>query len=387
MFQKSIEMNSLFEYLESIYTHLPFLAHLEFNSLEIIKSNKFEDLINDDKKCIELISSVLEFPMEAVSINRDRASHIIVTWLLGVGFGEFIKSENKLTGFADLYKSRLWLQSAIIHDYGYFCQEIENFLPIEALTKDYDLLTDTYSVDELQCLNGLSSNSETRCFFTYSYSEIKNYYRYIQSQHKDESNDRISNDKSLLCENSDHGIVGGCKAFHKYCKYITSLKAKLHYGSSSVITKIQKISCIIAASHNIYKADAKNDNCYMKFELKDLTSTSPIRITRSNFLLLLLSLVDTIECTKRFSKKANAKEYLWQSTILKYVDINVNNQALKIDFSRLDNYLLENRKSKDMRQKLKGHIQSIINLGSWTDFFATNDPMNEKLVTISFKQS
>ena len=40
MFQKSFEMNSLFDYLESIYTQLPFLAHLEFNNQDWISAGQ-----------------------------------------------------------------------------------------------------------------------------------------------------------------------------------------------------------------------------------------------------------------------------------------------------------------------------------------------------------
>lgn len=84
-------MDSLFDYLEGIYKQLLSMEQLDFNTCNIIKDTKFIDLINDDKKCIELISSVLEFPMEAISINRHRASHIIVTWILGIGLSNFQK--------------------------------------------------------------------------------------------------------------------------------------------------------------------------------------------------------------------------------------------------------------------------------------------------------
>ena len=65
---------------------------LDLKSFEIIRSSKFKDLIDDDKKCIELISSVLEFSTEAIFMNRHRASHIIVTWVLGVGLSNFVKN-------------------------------------------------------------------------------------------------------------------------------------------------------------------------------------------------------------------------------------------------------------------------------------------------------
>ena len=370
-------MNSLLNYLESIYKRLPSLVQLDINSCEIINSNEFKDFINDDKKCIELISSVLEFPIETIFINRHRASHIIVTWILGVGFSNFVKGSTVLTGLSNLYETRLWLQTAMVHDYGYFCREIKSCLPLETLTKDYDLLTDVYSVQALKCLNGLSLNSEFKCFFSYSYQEIKNYYAYIQSVHKNVMKD--------FEDVSDHGIVGGCKAFSKYCKHIISLKNKIDYNSSDVITKIQKISCLIAASHNIFKSNGDSDKAYIEAGLEDLTSTSAIRVTRKNFFLALLSLVDTVECTKRFSKKDNPHEYLLQSTILSYVDINVENKVIQIDFSRLDNFIAKERRSDQMRQKLKKHIEAIAGLDSWTDFYATRNNANKEMVEVALK--
>lgn len=106
----------------------------------------------------------------------------------------------------------------------------------------------------------------------------------------------------------------------------------------------------------------------MRYGLDKLASESPVRVTRKNPLLLLLSLVDTIECTKRFSKKENAKEYLIQSTTLKYVDIEVCNGAAIIDFTRLESYLVNERKSLNMREKLVSHIDAIKSIDDWTDF-------------------
>ena len=378
-------MDSLFDYLEGIYKQLLSMEQLDFNTCNIIKDTKFIDLINDDKKCIELISSVLEFPMEAISINRHRASHIIVTWILGIGLSNFAKAGNNLTGFAYLYESRLWLQTAIIHDYGYFCREIRQMLALESIIKAYNLLTDTYNVVELTCLNDLSRVPDFECFFSYTYKEIKDYYCYIQKKHAKMIKNISSDSENIFDDVSDHGIVGGCKAFNKYCRYIVSLNGKANYGPSDVITKIQKVSCIIAASHNIFKANPRDNKDYVASGLEGLTSISPARITRTNFLLLLLSLVDTIECTKRFSKKENPHEYLLQSTILDHVYISVKSKEIQIDFSQLDSFILNKRKSTRMKQTMERHIEAIAGLDDWTDFHATRSPTNEKLIIITLK--
>ena len=375
-------MKSLFKYLEDIYNKLPSLAQLDCNTCQIIKQIEFKELIDDDKKCLKLISSTIEFPAQTLSINQHRASHIIVTWILGVGLSDFVKDGQALTGLANLYETRIWLETAMIHDYGYFCQEIKKCLPIENLTKDYNLLTDNYDIDILQCLNNLSTNQNYSCFFSYSYVEIKNYYHYIQSWHQSLKNNSVSSNESFD-DFSDHGIVGGCKAFSKYCKHIAT--ENKYNKPSDVITIIQKLSCINAASHNIFKSSPEKDKKYIEAGLGDLTSESPSRITRTNFFLSLLSLVDTIECVKRFSKKDNPREYLIQSTILDKVDFESNINTISINFNRLDRFISNDRKSNKMKQKLKQHIDAITKLDEWTDFKAIRNCNDKNLITISFK--
>ena len=370
---------NLYNYIEEVYNKLIYTSDLNEDSCNIIKSITFEELINDDKQCLSLIFSILVFTLETVSINRYRASHIIVTWLMGIGIGNLFKLEKPDNAFNKLFYKQLWLQSAILHDYGYFCSEInKSYLPIEQLCEDYNLLTDDYNETYLRGLQNMSKLSEFRDYFSYQYDEIINYYNYSQDYHK-HSNSKKDDEKS------DHGIVGACIAFNKFCKNIKTLIEKHGLPSSDTLTRIQKVSCIIAASHNIFKSNNETqDEKYIEFGLTTLLSSSPIRIKKENNLLSMLSLIDTIECTKRFSKKANPNEYLIQSTTLKYVDIDLQNDEIIINFERLNEYLLKNRKSKTMSDTLKKHIDAIAKLGSWTDFNSYIGD-NDKEVRISIK--
>lgn len=370
---------NLYNYIEEVYSELIHTSDLNKDSSNIIKANSFEKLINDDKQCLNLIFSILELPSETVSINRYRASHIVVTWLMGIGFGNLFKLEKTNSVFNNLFYKRLWLQSAMLHDYGYFCSEINKpSLAIERLVEDYNLLTDNYKESYLRGLQNMSLIPEFRDYFSYQYNEIINYYNYSQEYHK-QSKGKIDDEKS------DHGIVGACVAFKKYCRNIKTLIEKYGLNTSDTLTQIQKVSCIIAASHNIFKSDNKTqDEKYIKFGLGSLLSTSPIRIKKENNLLSMLSLVDTIECTKRFSRKNNPSEYLIQGTTLKYVDLNLLNNEIIINFERLNEYLLKNRKSKTMSDTLKKHIDAIAKLGSWTDFNSYIGD-NDKEVRISIK--
>lgn len=347
-------MKSLFDFAKDIYQQLPKHTELGPESTSLIKNYSFEKLMDDDEKCLELINSIIEFESEKTYVNRDRASHIIITWLLGLGLSSYLHLDKGLDNLSILNNSKVWLQSAILHDYGYFCKEIKSKIPLAEITKDYNLLIDYYEDEMLSCLNKISSDVNYHNYFTYDYDEIRNYYlckhKYWQTKN----------------ELSDHGIVGGCIAFRKYCKAIKSKK----YIPDDSLTIIQKIACIIAASHNIFKSSKDYDSKYEEFGLYNLTSDAPVRVTRKNHILLLLSLVDTIECTKRFSKRNTPDEFLQQSTTLKKVGIELKDNIVVVDFSGLKSFILKERKSNNMAEKLEKHLSALSNIGYWTDFSA-----------------
>lgn len=82
---------NLYNYIEKVYSELICTSDLNKDSYYIIKLISFEKLINDDKQRLNLIYSILKLHLETISINRYRASHIVVTWLMGIGFGNLFK--------------------------------------------------------------------------------------------------------------------------------------------------------------------------------------------------------------------------------------------------------------------------------------------------------
>ena len=78
-----------------------------------------------------------------------------------------------MKGFGKLYFEQLWLQSAMLHDYGYFRDEIKEAIQISELTKEYDLLTDLYVDSDLNCLNGMSVKLEFEHFFRIHIRKLK----------------------------------------------------------------------------------------------------------------------------------------------------------------------------------------------------------------------
>lgn len=360
---------SLYQYVNDVYASLP-KGEIPLNRkvLEIVLSIPFEQMVNDDDACLRLIRGTLEFESSVATQNRERASHILVTWLLGIGLRQFFHLEFSENSFEKHFEQNLWLQTAMLHDFGYLRKEVsQENLKLEEISGNYDLLTDSYS-EEFSILNDMSNNSVFGRFFTYSYSEIRNYYSYSQYLHR--------NRKSAAGgEKNDHGIVGACIAFKKYCEANRRIKAKqkniekeIELLPSVAMSQVQKIACIVAASHNLFKSDSpENDAVYLEHGLNDLLSTSEIRVTKENKLLLLMSLVDTLECTKRFSKAINATAYLQQATTLKYVDIEFD-ESLQIDFSRLYQYIVNVRKNNEMAEVLLRHVSAIQNMSSWTSF-------------------
>lgn len=348
-------MKTLYEYAKTIYEKLPGGNDLpDDNAIELVKNTKFDDILSDDDKCLKLIQLVLKFKSKVSRENRHRASHIFITWLLGIGLSQTLALK-KQYAFGRLFSPNIWLQTAVLHDYGYLCEEVTDAkCNLSNIVGDFNLFTDKYDSD-LSYLNNMSQQSEYKTYFPYPYDIFSKYFEYSKMYH---------NKNNTRNECVDHGIIGGCIGFRKYCEENLGKKLK----PSIADMQIQKIACICAASHNIYKSSSKKiDDEYIKYKLYGLLSTDPIKVSKKHPLLLLLSLVDTIECTKRFSAKNNPKSYLIQKTTLKYVEIEIQNKKIIVKFEKLYEFICKN-KSEQMKEELIKHIEGISKLNTWTDF-------------------
>lgn len=360
----------MIELLENAKKDINTLIQLNAEEMDKLNSIEFSYFINDDDKCaefVELVSSdfeLLEKKENKFKIlqRKDRASHSVITWLLGVGIN------NNLEIFGNGYHNcnLLWIQTSVNHDYGYYLDEIKDKrIKLEDIAQKYDLLADDYSNIEFDDLNQYLKNirlSGYGNFFTYNPDIIKNYYDYKKEwsiKHKEKE------------EINDHGIVGACKLFRLYCEDAKSIVKKGGPLPSITQMEIKKISCYNIASHNIFKSSSKKDDiAYKKHKLDTLTSTSPASIKKDNGLLMLLSLVDTIECYKRFSRKD--KMGLNSKTILEHTEINFSDKKLEISYKPLDDYIQKTNREieiiEKMRDILKKHINGIVDLQKWTEF-------------------
>ena len=354
-------MNTLIDFIEEAF-HSYGGYHGQYKSVS--------EFIGNDEKCLRLIYQLLDLGRDDISVlhkkNFNRASHIIVTLLLGIGI------ENKqgvLTGvnsFNPMPDEYLWMLTALLHDYGYFRKELLVSKSLDQLGLKYNLLTDEYHDEPLKCLNGYSNNFSQYC--TFSYDTINNYYEYRR-------NHIFINDENG--EINDHGIMGACIAFSQYVQFYLKHEVPRINKRDKRIMLLQetepllyKTACLMAAQHNLFKSEStERDFEYGEYRLTQLLSTSPIRINERNPLLLMLALVDTIECSKRFSKKANPKKYLKMDTILNRTLIDVSDEQILIDFSKLYEFI-DKKNNVDLLSQLEKHIRNIMNLGSWTSYEA-----------------
>lgn len=246
-------MTNMLEFLEDAFQPLS-------RRYEQYKSVK--GFIGNNEKCLDLIYLFLDLGRDDKSIlnksNFNRASHIIITFLLGLGIEKRQKIIAGVNIFNSLPDEYLWMFTSLLHDYGYFRNELLVSKPFEDLKLEYDLLTDTYSESEIKCLNNYSIRFPKHC--TFSYQTIKNYYAYkrefITTHGIDENG-----------EANDHGIMGACLAFSQYIQhYVKYEYPRIMWNGTDrdnwLITEplLYKTACLVAAQHNLFKSESQESD-------------------------------------------------------------------------------------------------------------------------------
>ena len=196
-------------------------------------------------------------------------------------------------------------------------------------------------------------NNHYPSILAYSYEEIEAYDTYARNYHIKQNDD----------EKIDHGILGGMYLFDNKIKYC--LRNKL--GKEDFL--YTKAAALTIAQHNIYKSSTVESDGEYGEQLKKLHSTSDFVIGKDKPALLLLSLVDTVECIKRLSRKKNPKGYLESLTVLKNIEAEIRNNDITLDFRRLYS-VIENRKNgkSELKDVLDNHLRAILGMPSWTEF-------------------
>lgn len=295
---------------------------------------------HNKKTCVMLINEILGVDTTDINntdgVTQDRAVHSMITFLLGMEIGKFRHLIDVIhkTGLEDygITAPRLWMMTALAHDYGYSSKDIyKEDYDLSLALKDGNLLTDSYE-EPFHCLNNYSLHYPM--YITYNYQTILNYFRYKQEAYAPEVKKKYPDSN---VEFSDHGIIGGCKLFQKYIrKCRRNINDNISVKQPDDLHLLYKTACMLAVQHNIFRSySKKTDKLYSKYNLDQLLSTSPVAVTEGNPLLLLLGLVDTIECTKRFSQSSNPRKYFLSRTVLENILIEVNENEIILDYSPL----------------------------------------------------
>lgn len=330
-----------------------------------------EEFIKDDTKSAEFIRLILrddEFETPNVDnklfrFAKTRARHSAITFLIGLALLKYGNFGKLISNSSFVYKNdsviQLWMITALYHDYGYFLKDIQKKDVDFRADVNYYLLDDYYVLDDLYLDNQLKLLQKFSLYhedaFAFTYEEIEAYGRCSRQFYWRKNTE----------EKVDHGILGGIRTFNHL---LTKALAKTNKESISDNDLVMiKASCLTIAQHNIFKSESEEiDNIYGEL-LKKLYSTSSFVISTSTPLLLFLSLIDTFECIKKFSKSENEANYLKTITILSNIRLSVTEQNLVIDFSQLLKRIQDSG-SKELKENYKEYKKNLLKLGHWTSF-------------------
>ena len=334
--------------------------------------NEVKEFITNDEESAKFIRNILKDQSFATDNEKDsitniaqvRARHSAVTFLMGLVFWQFgwFENDNKQSKNI-IYNKNSWHIIALYHDIGYFSKLLKrNDIDFNSYFK-YNLYTDDYS-GELSVLNNFSTDYKDA--LAYKYEEIFAYDRYAKKFHKE-------NDKDG--EYVDHGILGGAITFNK-------LVSKLKNKNNAEKIILYKYCALTIAQHNFYKSDSeKRDIEYPKTLHDKLSYGSAFRISQETPFLLFLCLVDTIEAVKRFSKSENRNKYLETLTVLRSIDIELNENELILDFT----VLKDKCEDETLKKAFEKYFQTISKLDTWTKFHA-EVRRNEYILKITYRK-
>lgn len=385
---KNTKTRSLKELFEDQLTSLPFSNNYYQTADEVF--------LKDDT-AVAFINHMLYgdaevyLPKNFSPVSKGRARHSVISFLFGLCISEF---HGLLGQCSEIYDCtdpayllihekyinyKIWMMTAVNHDYGYYSSYLKKDLPFADLLKrvKYNVLDAGINID------GLSKvRFDKARVLKNNYEQIGAYYEYARQYHKDNGH---------ADELVDHGILGGILMYNRAVKYIIENHCNnTARDNSTSYCNMQpylddvvhyKASCLTICQHNIFKSeDSRSDEQYGE-QLNHLWHKGGYFIDKRHPLLLFLSLIDTIEHTKRFSTK---KTWLQINTLLEKVKLSVDKSLLIIDYSELYAYLDKNLMQKHIKV-LNDHINGVCNLETWTRFKANR--INDYSVAITYDES
>lgn len=356
------------------------LAQLETAFCRFSIKTKFEsvkDIIDSDESSVRFIREVLhdenyhtfDSNSSMFQFSKSRAQHSVLTFLVGLVFMDFCGFKHEI--FQKVLNSKseedliqLWMLTALYHDWGYYSEDLKKGNLNYANITKYDLLSDTY--EDGDWLNPIRDFSIRHPHvLAYDYEEIKAYDRYARLFHEGRPKDT---------ERVDHGILAGIKVFDRLAKGIS----KNQEADQDDRLLKAKIACLTIAQHNIFKSSSVERDSEYGEALKKLHSTSDFRVSMDTPLLLLLSLVDTFECIKRFGQADNERAYLQKTTILNSITITIHPDSVAIDYTQLANRI--QAKDTALQNCFAKYISCLCGIDSWTQLFVAEQTAKNVII-------
>ena len=317
------------------------------------------DVVDNKRKSIQYINKILKQHGNKVTIPFNsslkqydfRVKHVLFSFGLGIVLSSFHNLKYKIEEDYKRYNIQntfiyTWLTLCLYHDFGYFIGESHlKFDDIEKIKVNYNIFDYGY------------------CTSRYSKNLFLDYYKNKYEEQNWESN------KYNLLENEevgDHGILGGYVLFERlYSSEINTISLKkATKDTNSYFERIPLYQdiCYRIMEHNIWK----NSNLYEDDNpLHEIDANHFSKINFIEPLLYLLSLVDTIEMTKKFCRYSDdsdeKKHFIFPKTLGSKIRIEISDTFINIDYSELERFI----KKHKYFDSIATWKASVIGLSDW----------------------
>lgn len=310
-------------------------------------------VINDKRECRKYINKLLNMHGHFICYKKYlleeydyRIKHILFSFGLGLVFADFADLTTKI---GEKYKYcqyeiennndddflYAWLMVCLYHDFGYFV--------------NHDKFSEISDISEI--LKKLRKNIfKSASVSRYNFELYQEYYKERFEANKNDGNFEIG----------DHGILGGM--------FLYDLMKKRKFNEC--FPYCDDI-CFCIMEHNIWK---KKEDYPLSSPYHLIDKSNYVKINSNKEpLLFLLSLVDTIEPTKKFSKYkdsySSSDKSIFPKTIAKSIKINVTNKSIIIDGNELEKVI----KKRDKTLKICDWTTPVKDLSNWVDVNSSVD--------------
>ena len=333
------------------------------NRLVELNLPPISDVVNNKKKSVQYINKILKQYGNKVTIPFNssleqydfRVKHVLFSFGLGIVLSAFhnikskIEEEYKKYGIQNTF-IYTWLTLCLYHDFGYFIGESHLRIDdIEKIKLKYNIFNYTY------------------CDSRYS---KKLYYHYYKNKYERQNWAQKNYNLSEHEEVGDHGILGGYVLFERFYFSETEIgpkKKEFDFQADNTELYFERIPlyqdiCFRIMEHNIWKSKNLYENSN---PLHEIDAGHFLRIDFIEPLLYLLSLVDTIEMTKKFCRYSDESKdkdrFVFPKTLGRKIKIEISDGTINIDYSELERHI----KRHKYVNSIDDWITSVIGLNDW----------------------